>query len=145
MARIQLDLPSNFLFATNIPVRVSDVNYGGHVGNDSMLTIIQDARINYYRSLGYKNELRFEGEVGHIIADAAVVYKSEAFLGDELKVQIAITEFNKYGFDMMYLITNYVTNIEVARAKTGIVCFDYEKKKVASIPTSFLQKLKGEN
>lgn len=141
MARIQLDLPSEFKFTCELSVRASDLNYGNHVGNDSILTIMQEARIQFYQSLGYKNELNFEGSVGHIVADAVVVYKSEAFLGDQLQVQIGMNDFSKYGFDMFYQILNKATGKEVALGKTGIVFFDYEKRKVASIPNTFLKKI----
>jgi acyl-CoA thioester hydrolase len=145
MARITIELPSKFMFTVEIPVRVTDINYGGHVGNDSVLSIIHEARIQFYRHLGFQSELRFEGAIGQIISDAALVYKSESFMGDVLIVQIATAEFNKYGFDMLYLITNKQSAKEVARAKTGIVCFDYDRKKVASIPEALLQKLKTNN
>lgn len=142
MARIALELPSQFIFSTTLTVRVSDINYGGHVGNDAILALMQDARVIFYRTLGFAGEVSFEGTVGQIIADAVVVYKSESFLGDQLQVEIAVDDFNKYGFDMFYLITNLSTGKETARGKTGIVCFDYDKRKVASIPESLLTKLK---
>jgi YbgC/YbaW family acyl-CoA thioester hydrolase len=143
MARIQLEFPSDFKFSCELAVRASDLNYGNHVGNDSILTIMQEARILFYQSLGYKNELNFEGSVGHIVTDAAVVYKSEAFLGDVLMIQIAMGDFNKYGFHMFYRIINALTSKEVALGKTGIVFFDYDKRKVTSIPINFLDKVKG--
>ncbi|MFZ1807326.1 MAG: thioesterase family protein [Cyclobacteriaceae bacterium] len=141
MARLTLELPSRFIFNTRLTVRVSDINYGGHVGNDTILALMQDARVIFYKHLGFDGEISFEGAVGQIIADAVVVYKSESFLGDQLSVDIAVTDFNKYGFDMFYLITNLTTGKETARGKTGIVCFDYEKRKVASIPALLLKKL----
>jgi acyl-CoA thioester hydrolase len=141
MARISIDLPERFQFSTEISVRVTDLNYGGHVGNDTILSLAHEARIQFYRTLGFRNELNFEGAVGQIITDAAVVYKSESFLGDMLIVEVATTDFNKYGFDMLYRITNKATLKEVARIKTGIVCFDYERKKVASIPVVLAGKL----
>jgi YbgC/YbaW family acyl-CoA thioester hydrolase len=141
MPRLHIDLPSAFRYSCEIPVRVSDLNYGGHVGNDSILTIMQEARVLYYRSLGFQSEVKLDGPVGQIIADAAVVYKSESFLGDVLVVQIAVTDFNKYGFDLVYLIHNKVTGREVARGKTGIVCFDYEKRKMVPVPERLLKAL----
>jgi acyl-CoA thioester hydrolase len=141
MARVTLDLPEKFLFTTEIAVRATDLNYGGHVGNDKILTLLQDARVAFYRSLGFKNELNFEGDIGQIIADAVIVYKSESFLGDVLVFQLGIAEFSKYGFDMVSLITNKSTGKEVARVKTAILCFDYAKKKVASVPDVLLKKL----
>ncbi len=141
MARIHIDLPEKFLFTAEIAVRVSDLNYGGHVGNDSILTLMQEARVQFYRSLGFANEISFEGSVGQIIADAAIQYKTQTFLGDVLTVDVGVGEFSRYGFDMFYRLTNKATGKEVALGKTGIVCFDYSKGKVASIPVSFLEKL----
>lgn len=136
MARIQLELPENFIFETQIPVRVGDLNYGGHVGNDSILLLMQEARVQFYRSKGFKDEISLEGTIGQIITDAAIVYKSESFLGDVLKIHIGVTDITKYGFDLFYFLENSLTSREVARGKTGIVCFDYAKRKVATIPVA---------
>lgn len=143
MARIHLNLPGKFIYATDITVRVSDLNYGGHVGNDTILTLLQEARIQFYRSIGFKDETSFEGDVGQIIIDAAVEYKAESFLGDVLQIQIAADDFTKYGFDLFYEVKNKSTGQEVARAKTGIVCFDYSRRKVARIPEALLSKLQS--
>lgn len=143
MPRLQLDFPDETKFTCELTVRAADLNYGNHVGNDSILTIMQEARIQFYRGLGYRDELSFEGTIGHIVADAAVVYKSEAFLGDVLAIEVALTDFNKYGFDMFYRLRNKQTGKDVAIGKTGIVFFDYEKRKVASIPAGFLEKIKS--
>lgn len=138
MARLQLTLPEQFIYSTELVVRVNDLNYGAHVGNDNMLVLMQQARIDFYRSNGFKNELNFEGSVGQVISDALVIYKAEAFLGDVLTIQLAIADIAKYGFDMLYLVTNKESGKEVARGKTGIVCFDYDKRKVAPIPERLL-------
>ena len=143
MARLQLDLPERFIFSTEITVRASDVNYGGHVGNDAILTLMQEARIVLYRQLGFADEVSFDGAVGQIISDALVVYKSESFLGDVLVIHIGVADFSKYGFDMLYQIENKSSGKEVARGKTGIVCFDYERKKIAAIPAMLLDMLKS--
>jgi acyl-CoA thioester hydrolase len=142
MPRIQISLPPTVLFTAEVQVRISDINYGGHVGNDSILTIMQDARLIFYRAKGFKNEISFEGSVGQIIADASVQYKAESFLGDQLLINIFVDEITKYGFDMLYQIINKENGKEIARGKTGIVCFDYQKRKVASIPDSLLAILR---
>jgi len=138
MARIHLNLPGKFIYRTDLAVRVSDLNYGGHVGNDTMLTLLQEARTQFYRSIGFNDETRFEGTVGQIIIDAALQYKAESFLGDILEIQIGAADFTKFGFDLLYEVKNKSTGEEVARAKTGIVCFDYSRRKVARIPEPLL-------
>ena len=40
MARIKLDMPDNYIFSTELPVRISDINYGGHLSNDAMLSML---------------------------------------------------------------------------------------------------------
>jgi acyl-CoA thioester hydrolase len=142
MARIEIQLPDKFIFQTELTVRVSDLNYGNHVGNDSVLTLMQEARTLFYRSMGFESEVRLEGMIGQIVSDAAIVYKSESFLGDTLKVEIAVGDLNKYGFDLYYRITNNATGKEVAHGKTGIVCFDYSKRKMVSIPEKLVEKLR---
>lgn len=112
------------------------------MGNDNVLTLLQEARILFYNHIGFKDELHFEGDVGQIISDALVIYKSEMFLGDRLTIRIGVTDFNKYGFDLVYLIINEASGKETARGKTGIVCFDYSKRKVASVPQRLLAKLR---
>ena len=141
MARVELTLPDKFIFETQLTVRASDLNYGNHVGNDRILTLMQEARVLFYQSLGFKNEMSFEDSIGHVIADAVVVYKSEAFLADVLRIEIAIADLSKYGFDVYYRIVNQ-HNKEVAQGKTGVVCFDFEKRKVAPVPGKLLEKLK---
>lgn len=143
MARIQIDLPDSFIFSTDLEVRGSDVNYGGHVGNDRILSLMQEARILFYRSIGIPSELYLEGTIGHVISDAAIVYKSESFLGDVLVIKISVLDFTKYGFDMYYLLLNKKNGKEVARGKTGLVCFDFSTRKVAFIPKTFRAKLEN--
>lgn len=141
-ARVQITLPDTFLYSTELTVRSSDLNYGAHVGHDQMLTLIQEARISLYRSFGYGDERSFEGAVGQVIADVAVQYKSECFLGNILFIEIGIGDSGRSGFDMYYRVTNRTTGKEAAIAKTGIVCFDYARSKVAAIPESLSRNLK---
>jgi acyl-CoA thioester hydrolase len=143
MARIEIALPEKFAFETSLPVRVSDLNYGNHVGNDSVLTLMQEARTLYYRSMGFESEVKLEGAIGQIVSDAAVVYKAESFLGDILRIEIAVGDIHKYGFDLYYRLTKDEGRKEVARGKTGIVCFDYDKRKIAAIPESLLAKIRS--
>ena len=145
MARLHINLPDKFLYSTDITVRVSDLNYGGHVGNDTMLTLLQEARMQFYVSLGFKDETSFEGTIGQIIIDASVQYKSESFLGDILQIQIAAEDFTKFGFDLLYMVKNKLTGQEVARAKTGIACFDYSRRKISKIPETLLSKLQSQS
>ncbi|MFY0676276.1 MAG: thioesterase family protein [Neptuniibacter sp.] len=139
MARIKIDMPENYIFSTELPVRIGDINYGGHLSNDAMLSIIHEARVRFLHHYHY-SELDIEG-LGLIMTDSAIVYKAEGFHGDQLRIDVALGDFNKYGCDMFYLVSNKKTAVEVAHAKTGMVFFDYDARKIETIPEAFMHKV----
>ncbi|OGU82628.1 MAG: thioesterase [Ignavibacteria bacterium RBG_16_35_7] len=139
MPRIKIVLPNKFIFRTEIQIRITDINYGGHLGNDSLLSIIHEARVRFLQYLGY-SESNVEGN-GIIMIDAGVQYKSEGFYGDELLIEIAVNDFTEIGCDFVYRLTNKNSKKEIAVAKTGIVFFNYEKRKTAPVPPEFKKKI----
>ncbi|HEY1021560.1 MAG TPA: thioesterase family protein [Flavisolibacter sp.] len=143
MARLKLSLPENFSFSTQIPVRITDINYGNHLGNDAVLGLLHEARMQFLKMAGY-SELNLAG-VGLIMADVAIEFKAEAFYGDVLTAYVAAADFSKIGFDLYYKLVKSEPETVVALAKTGMVCFDYEKRKVAPVPDEVRHKLIGEN
>jgi acyl-CoA thioester hydrolase len=134
MARVKINLPDNFPFTTTIPVRITDINYGGHAGNDTILSLIHETRMQYLQSNGYK-EMDIEG-VGMIMADVAIEFKNELFYGDVVIASVAAGEFSKVSFDLYYKLEKEVSRkkILIATAKTGMVCYDYDRKKIVTVP-----------
>lgn len=143
MQRIKLTLPDQFSFYAMIPIRITDVNYGGHVGNDSLLTLLHEARMQFLNHYGY-TELCFEG-VGLIMADAAIEYKQEIKYGDIIKLYVAAADFDKIGFDIFYKVVLLKNDTETvaAKAKTGMICYDYAAGKKVPVPTASIAKLKS--
>ena len=139
MARIKIDMPDNYLFSTVMDVRISDINYGNHLGNDSVLSFVHEARTRFFRQYGY-TEMDVEG-LGIIMTDSAIVYKAEGFHGDQIQIDITVGDFNKYGCDIFYLMTNRATAVEIAHVKTGIVFFNYDARKVVGLPEAFRANL----
>lgn len=140
MARVKLTPLEKYAFSTKIRVRVTDLNYGNHLGNDRILAYAHEARVQFLNSLGY-GELNLAGKAV-IMADAAVVYKSEALLGDELYIEVGVSDISRVSFDVHYRITKVDSAQVVALVKTGIVCYDYEAGKVVAIPEQVVNKLK---
>src|SRR5579871_1494456 len=144
MARIKIDLPEQFSFLTEIPIRITDLNYGGHVGNDIVLSLIHEARVQFLKHAGY-TELDFSG-VGLIMSDVAIEFKNEIFYGDIIKASITAKEFSRVGFDIFYKLEKESSNkmILLAIAKTGMVCYNYQTKKIAAVPDEARVKLVAE-
>jgi acyl-CoA thioester hydrolase len=132
-------MPETYLFSTQIPIRITDLNYGNHLGNDALLSIIHEARVQFLSTYGY-SEANVEG-VGIMMADVVIIYKSQGFYGDVLTIQIGIDDISKKSCDFYYLITNQSEKV-VALCKTAIVFYDYQLQKPALIPAKFLTKIK---
>ncbi len=141
MSRIQVNFPEKHIFSTEIKVRITDLNYGGHLGNDSMLALLHEARVRYLKHFGY-SEMDVEG-TGIIMADVAVQFKTEAFYAERLTIAIAVGDFSRVSFDIYYKVSS--GSRDVAIAKTGIVFFNYEKKKVAAVPEKFRLKMESKD
>ena len=148
MPRTKLILPDSFGYTTDIPIRITDTNYSGHVGNDSILSLIHEARVRFLKHHGYM-ELDIAG-VGLIMADVTIEFKTELFYGDTLRASVAAAEFYRVGFDLYYKLEKLHPAadpdapqkwVSVSNARTGMVCYDYSAKKIARVPTEVMNKL----
>ncbi len=135
MSRVKIELPSTFLFTTELTVRITDINYNGHLGNDAVLSLVHEARMRFLNQFGF-TELDIAG-VGIIMADSVVMYRSEAFQGDILVIEVAVDDMHPTGCDLLYRVAQKSSGREVARVKTGIVFFDYSRRKIVPMPEQF--------
>ena len=138
VARIRIELPDRFSFSTTITVYISHINYGNHLDNAALLSLVSEARVRFFKSLGY-SELDVEG-LGIIVADAAIQYRAEAFHGEDLVFEMTANDFNKYGCDLLWRVSEQAGGREVARGKHGIVFFDYTARQPAAVPGAFRER-----
>jgi acyl-CoA thioesterase FadM len=132
MARIKLHTRENYPFDMDLTVRITDLNYGGHLGNDKLLSMIHEARAAFLGNHGF-TEMDCGG-VSLTMGDAALVYLSEAFAGDILRFEVAAGEPTKKSFRLYYRVTRPADGRGIALAETGMVCFDYRTRKIKSLP-----------
>lgn len=144
MARIKIEIPRQFSFHISIPIRITDINYGGHVGNDSVLSLIHEARLRFLLHHGFK-ELELEG-AGLLMSDVAIEFREEIFYGDSIDISVGAGEFSRVGFDLYYRFEKEIEDKKTTMviAKTGMVCYDYNTKKLVSVPQNVREKLSGE-
>ena len=143
MARIQFALPEQFLFSTDLPIYISHVNQGGHLDNAQLLSLVSEARLRFFRWLGYSGELDIEG-LSIVVGDMVAQYKSEAFYGETMQIDMQPDDFNKYGFDLVFRLRDKDSGREVARGKTGVVFVGPTPeggKGVAPLPAAFEARL----
>ena len=141
MPKTKITLPERFTFTTEIPIRITDLNYGGHVGNDAVLSILHEIRVQFLRHHEY-TELDLAG-TGIIMADVVIEFKSEVFYGETIRASVAAAEFSRVGFDIYYKLEKISGQkwVTVAAARTGMVCYNYTQKKIASVPKEVCTRL----
>lgn len=136
VARIELTLPAHLPFLTEIDVRVTDMNYGAHLGNDAMLSLIHEARWRFFRHHGMS-----EADAGGarlVLADVAIVYRAESFAGDRLRFSVGFGDLARVAADLCYRAVRVADERVIAEAKTGLVFLDPTTRRPIAVPPSIL-------
>jgi len=136
MARIKIDFPDNIIASIKLKVRIGDINYGNHVGNDAFVSLIHEARLQWLLQNNF-SEIN-AGGTGLIMADLGIEYKKEAYYGEEILIEIGTGEIARVSFELYYQLSTERNHEKVllAKAKTGMVCYNYDLKKTVSVPES---------
>lgn len=144
MARLTLTFPEEqFCFSTQLTVRVTDINAAKHLGNDSMISMISEARARFLFEFGVQ-ETEADG-TGIIVTDLATTYRAEAHARDQLLFEVGVMDFNKYGGDVIFRITRPADGKLVAMAKQGFVFYNYQHHQVVPMPDDFRAKFSRVN
>ncbi|MGD8369199.1 MAG: thioesterase family protein [Desulfobacterales bacterium] len=142
MTRVEIDYPKRTLFTCTAAVRISDLSAAMHLGFDSLVCIVNDASAQFFRHIGLPRERL--GGFGPIYADLAVVYRSEAYHGDELTIDVAAEVGTPKRLDLVFRVARKESGREVALARIGVLFFDYREKKVVPIPEEIRKRVGGE-
>jgi acyl-CoA thioesterase FadM len=144
MARLQLDFPDDqYYYTTQLTVRVTDINAANHLGNESMIAMVSEARARFLFEFGVPETER-DGN-GIIVTDLAANYRAEAYGRDELLFEVGVMDFNKYGGDLIFRITRPRDRTLIAMAKSGFVFFNYKSSQVCVMPEDFRAKFERVN
>lgn len=136
MPRLKLNPRDAYPFTCEVAVRTTDLNYGGHLGNDRLLSLVHEARVAFLAAHGL-TELDFGG-VSLIMGDTAVIYQGESYAGDLLRFEVAAGEPSRSGFRIFYRVTRPADGQAIALVENGMACFDYQERKIANLPTAVL-------
>jgi acyl-CoA thioesterase FadM len=133
MPRNDLNLPERLSFATRLTVRITDINYGNHVGNDAVLGLLHEARLRFFADFGW-SETDLDG-VALIMREARVLFLSQMVYGQDLEVSVGVLVQGRTGFDLGYRIADAGSRQGLVEARTAMVCFDYAKGRPVRLPT----------
>ncbi len=126
-------------FSTILEVRIDDINYGNHLGHDSIVSLLHEARVRFLKEIGY-TELNIEG-LGILVTNLVVNYLNEAFYSDKITINIEIGDVTRTSLQLIYQAMIQEKNKEIAKALTTITFYNYQKSKVAKIPQQFFSSI----
>ena len=105
MPRTKLTEQPVYEFRYAITLQPRDINYGGHLGVDSLVSIVGTARAYIFKSAGLSEGNLGDGRTGIIMTDFVVNLKAEGFMFDNLEVYTHIGELTKNGFRFFHKVT----------------------------------------
>ncbi len=142
MPRIQLKAPEKTVFTTCLDIRVTDLNYGKHMGHMELIGLLHQARVEFLAANGM-TEMNVEGRT-LIVVELAVSYRSEAFFGQTLTIDIGLAFEGSRGINISYAVRDQGTGGTVAVAQTGVVFADPVARAVVQVPQAFRNLVEGE-
>jgi acyl-CoA thioester hydrolase len=139
MPRTKLAEQPVYEFCYPITIQPRDINYGGHLGVDSLVSIVGAARAYIFKSIDLSEGNLGNNKAGIIMTDFVVNLKTEGFMFDNLEIYTHIGELTKNGFRFFHKITRGASLVALVEA--GFLAFDYTAKKVTSVPEQFSNTL----
>ena len=109
-------------FSHPIEVRFSDLDAMGHVNNALVVSYMEPARFQWWRT--FLGGRKFQEE-GFLIARVEVDYRMPILLGDEVQVELHCTRVGNSSFELSYRLTRGLGGELFAEGKTVQVMLDF--------------------
>lgn len=130
----KIKLPHSTPFLCTIPCRISDLNYGKHIGHVQYIDILHEARIQFLQSLG-GGEADFEGK--HLLVTGLQVsYLEEGFYPDSLEVSVYLGEKTRTRIEFIYCVYSTKQKKSLIHAITECVFIEKNTKKISRLPSA---------
>ncbi|MDO7574654.1 MAG: acyl-CoA thioesterase, partial [Oceanospirillaceae bacterium] len=112
MPLIKINPQFDELFRCSLQVRVADLNYGNHLGNDQILSYFHEGRVLWLNqhSLSEKDV----GGCGLIMAATSIEYLAQAYLHQHLELTLGVRAVGKARFTIVYKLTEQQTEQTIA-------------------------------
>jgi acyl-CoA thioester hydrolase len=142
MERVRLEFPeAKIVHRHPLTVRVTDMNYGRHLGHDTLVSLLHEARIQALGALGLT-----EWDLGgypSVVADLAVQYQSEARWPDALVVETAILAPSGKAITVYHRVCHAEGGRPVATARLNLMLMDPETGHPVAVPEAVQLAIAG--
>jgi acyl-CoA thioester hydrolase len=127
-----------FSFVHHETARFRDLDPMGHVNNAVYLTWLENARIEFLRTLG-----AFDGvaanEMTMILARVEIDFRSPVTFGERVEIGVRVSRFGTKSFDLECYVR--AADRVAAEATTVLVAYDYVNNTSKEIPAEWRQRL----
>lgn len=128
------------MISTDIQLRFSDFDMGGHVHNAAYLNYFESARIGFFiSSFGQDWDWKKDGL---ILKKNTIEYHIPTFIEDKIHVEVSCNHIGSKSFTLTYSVLDHKQNLK-AYGESIVVCFDYTSQKTIPIPENMVTVLKA--
>jgi acyl-CoA thioester hydrolase len=149
MSRVELIFPEPIVFSEKIVLRNTDMSRAGHLGFDSLVSIVHRVLNRFFDQRGLP--IGEGGGVSYIVKDLAVIYQGEAHVGDVVSVNVGLGEGGEKWVELYFRVLRAEAcqkgaerpfgQANLALAKLAVLCFDYDKGATVAFPAGVRKAL----
>ena len=128
-------------FSHPIEVRFSDLDAMGHVNNAVVVSYIEQARFQWWRS--FLGGRKFQEE-GFLLARVEVDYRMPILLGDDVRVELHCSRTGNSSFELSYRVTKGLGGDLFAEGKSVQVMLDFTTNRPKLLSSSTREWLEAQ-
>ena len=129
-------------FSHPLEVRFSDLDVMGHVNNAVVVSYMEQARFQWWRT--FLGGRKFQEE-GFLIARAEVDYRIPILLGDDVRVELHCSRVGNSSFELSYRITKGLGGDLLVEGKTVQVMLDFATNRPRPLVPSTREWLEAQS
>ena len=120
--------PGSYVFHHDIRVRFAETDAMGIVHHSRYLPYLEEARVEYLRSIGHPYEAERRDGVDYAVLEAHVAYRQPLHFDEVVTVHLRVTSATRASFTIQYLLT--VAGTVTSTATTVHACVNGDGRPV---------------
>jgi acyl-CoA thioester hydrolase len=124
------------MYSVDLQVRISDINYGGHLDFAKLIAMAGDARAQFFHAKNIKDIN--ENGIGIITRSVQTNYLAQCFFNDILEFNISTEVVKKTRLILSFDVKNKGTKDPVAKILIELIFINYNNGKPVKIPEEYI-------
>jgi acyl-CoA thioester hydrolase len=134
MQRLRLDPPTAIHHSVDLRVRVTDINYGRHLGHMELIGLVHEARMRFFEGLGAR-EFDVDG-LSLVVTELQATYAGEALHGQTVRIDTQVVATGRSAASFRTQLADAASGRSVAVVHVGAVFVERAAGKVRPLPAT---------